>query len=309
MPPIPRGVNTEINEKQTELVASCDGRLVYHAGKFSVNTHLIIDDNVGYNIGNIAMPGDVTIRGNVEAGFLIYAKGNLVVEGVVENAYLSSKGDIHLKMGIKGDGAAVVEASGDIACKFAENATLRSQGSISAEYMVNCDISARNSINITRGKGALIGGTVHVGQKLEARTIGNAINRSITISMGMNPDLMQEIQNNRQHAETLRNKVLEHNKNIAFLERRTNLEPEYVRLLQQLKLDRSIQSMKISKLQKAIEQAEARFDPNSCEISFETIYPPASIQIGVCSYQVQHEWMMSKILLREGDIIVVPRTT
>lgn len=309
MPPIPRGVNTEINEKQTELVASCDGRLVYHAGKFSVDTHLIINDNVGYNIGNISMPGDVTIRGSVEAGFIIYAKGNLVVEGVVENAYLSSKGDIRLKMGIKGDGAAVVEALGDIDCKFAENATLRSQGSISAEYMVNCDISARNSINITRGKGALIGGTVHVGQKLEACTIGNAINRSITISMGMNPDLMQEIQNNRQHAETLRNKVLEHNKNIAFLERRPNLEPEYVRLLQQLKLDRSIQSMKISKLQNAIAQAEARFDPNSCEISFEMIYPPASIQIGVCSYQVQHEWMMSKILLREGDIIVVPRTT
>ena len=89
----------------------------------------------------------------------------------------------------------------------------------------------------------------------------------------MNPDLMQEIQNNRQRAETLRNKVLEHNKNIAFLERRTNLEPEYVRLLQQLKLDRSIQSMKISKLQKAIEQAEARFDPNSCEISLKRFTP------------------------------------
>lgn len=307
MPVIPRGANTEINEQGTELVASCDGRLVYHAGKFSVETHLIVNDNVGYNIGNITMPGDVTIRGSVEAGFIIYAKGNLTVEGVVENAYLSSKGDIFLKMGIKGDGAAVVEAAGDIDCKFAENATLRSHGSISAEYMVNCDISARHSIRITRGKGALIGGTVHVGQKLEARTIGNTINRSITISMGMDPDLMQEIQNNRQLVETLRNKVLEHSKNISFLERRSNLEPEYVRLLQQLKLDRSIQSMKISKLQSSIEQAEAMFDPNSCEISFETIYPPASIQIGVSSYQVQHEWMMSKILLREGDIIVVPR--
>lgn len=307
MPVIPRGANTEVNQQGTELVASCDGRLVYHAGKFSVETHLIINDNVGYNIGNIAMPGDVTIRGSVEAGFIIYAKGNLTVEGVVENAYLSSKGDIRLKMGIKGDGAAVVEAVGDIDCKFAENATLRSQGSISAEYMVNCDISARNAIHITRGKGALIGGTVHVGRLLEARTIGNTINRSITISMGMNPEMMQEIQNNRQRVETLRNKVLEHGKNIAFLERRSNLEPEYVRLLQQLKLDRSIQSMKISKLQNSIQQAEALFDPNACEISFETIYPPASIQIGVSSYQVQHEWMMSKILLRDGDIIVVPR--
>ena len=125
--------------------------------------------------------------------------------------------------------------------------------------------------------------------------------------MGMDPEMMQDIQNNRQRVETLRNKVLEHGKNIAFLERRSNLEPEYVRLLQQLKLDRSIQSMKISKLQNSIEKSEALFDPKACEISFETIYPPASIQIGVSSYQVQHEWMMSKILLRDGDIIVVPR--
>ncbi len=307
MPPVPMGTNVKYSGDKSKLVAQCEGRLIYSSNAFSVETRLVIDGDVDGNIGNITMPGDVIIKGNVLSGFTVYAKGSLSVSGVVENAYLSAQGDITINIGVKSDGAAVIESNKNIDCKFVENATLRAKGSITAEYIVNSNISALRDITITRGKGTLIGGNVRVGHKISAKTIGNSSNRAITISMGMDPEILQELQQNQKEAEQLEAKVADASKNISFLEGQETLDDTYKKLLQQLKFQRSIDSMHIVKLQKAIEKATEAFDSESCEIDADTFYPPATVHIGSSTYHSQKTWQKHKVIFRDGDISIIPK--
>lgn len=307
MPRVPMGKNLKYTADKTKIVAQCEGRLVFSSEAFSVETCLVISGDVDGNVGNIAMPGDVVIKGNVLSGFTVFAKGSLSVSGVVENAYLSAQGDITISIGVKSDGSAVIESNKNINCKFVENGTLRAKGSITAEYIVNSTISALRDINITRGKGTLIGGNVRVGRKISAKTIGNSTNRPITISMGMDPEVLQELQHNQKEMEQLEAKIAEASKNIAFLEEQDTLDAQYKKLHQQLKFQKSIDSMHVAKLQKAIEKAKESFDPEACEIETETFYPPATIHIGSSTYHSNNTWNFHKVVFREGDISVIPR--
>ncbi len=307
MPHIPIGTNVKYSSDKTKLIAQCEGRLVFCENAFSVETRLTINGDVDGNVGNIVMPGDVVIKGNVLSGFTVYAKGNLSVEGVVENAYLSAQGDITINIGVKSDGAAIIESNKNIDCKFVENATLRAKGNITAEYIVNSNISALHDIYITHGKGALVGGNVRVGHKISAKSIGNSTNRAITISMGMDPEILQELQQNKKELEQLESKVAETSKNIEFLEHQEALDQQYKKLLQQLKFQRSIDNMHIGKLQKTIEKAEESFDSEACEIASDVFYPPATIHIGSSTYHSQKTWNHHKVIFRDGDISIIPR--
>lgn len=306
MPRVPKGNNTEITKEQTELVTTCEGRLIYKNNCFSVTQELIIDDHVALNIGNIVMPGDVIIKGNVEPGFSIDAKGSITVEGVIENAQLTAGKDIHLKMGVKGDGAAVLKAQGDIQCKFAENSTLFAQ-SITAEYLINCNISARKDLIITNGKAVLIGGTVRVGRQLKVKTIGNNTNRMISITMGITPDFLQEIQQEKEALIQQEKELEEHTKNITFLSKKETLDTVYTQLLKQLKLNQSVLMMKIGKIKKKIAQQEQSVAPENSEIIVDNFYPPAAIQVGLASYHVKKQWRMSRFLYEEGEIVIKPQ--
>lgn len=74
--------------------------------------------------GNIDYPGNVTVRGNVKGGFSIIAKGDIVVEGVVEDALIQAGGQIIVKRGIHGMTKGILRAQGNVICKFIENATI-----------------------------------------------------------------------------------------------------------------------------------------------------------------------------------------
>ena len=306
MPPIPAGQNVKFSMDKTQLIAQCEGRLIFSENKFSVETTLVIHGNVDGNVGNIVMPGNIVIKGSVMSGFTIYAKGNISISGVIENAYVCALGDVEIKTGVKGDGNAVVESSKNISCKFVENATLRAKGNITAEYIVNSNISSLGDIFVTHGKGTLIGGTVRVGRKISAKIIGNSANRPLTITMGMDPEILQELQHHNKELKALESKLAETNKNITFLEDQPSLDDQYKKLLQQLKFQKTIDTMHVNKLQKAIDKLEESFSPEACEIETKTFYPPATIQIGSHIYQSTKVWQMHRVVFRDKEITFVP---
>ncbi len=306
MPRIPAGDNLKYSADKTKLLAACEGRVVFRDDNFCIDTQLVINSDVDGNVGNISMPGDVIIKGSVLSGFSVFAKGNITISGIVENAHVCALGDITISNGVKGDGNSLIESSKNIDCRFVENATLRAKGSIHAEYIVNSDISAFQDVIITRGKATLIGGSVRVGRKISAKTIGNAVNRPITISMGMDPEVLEQMQENKHEIAQLEQKIAQADKNIAFLQDQSSLDAQYTKLLHQLKFRRSIDSMHMTKLQKAVDKAMQEYDPLACEIEADTFYPPASIHIGTSSYALQKVWQKHKIVFRDGDISVIP---
>lgn len=71
-------------------------------GKVFVSDVYEVPADVDNSTGNIEYSGSVTVRGNVKGGFRISAKGDIVVEGIVEDAELYAGGQIIVKRGIHG---------------------------------------------------------------------------------------------------------------------------------------------------------------------------------------------------------------
>ena len=113
-------VNHVISEDGKELITLVSGHVVLESDKVFVSNVLELVD-VDNSTGDIDYNGDVSIKGNVLAGFTVKASGNVVVTGVVEGATVIAGGDITLNRGVQGMNKAVIKAGGKIVSKFIES--------------------------------------------------------------------------------------------------------------------------------------------------------------------------------------------
>ena len=86
--PLPLGKGTAKRGENT-VIAAIDGQIVDSKTKIAVDPHLVVRSSVGVSTGNIDFDGSVEIKGNVEAGFMVKATGDIEIGGVV------SGGDVH----------------------------------------------------------------------------------------------------------------------------------------------------------------------------------------------------------------------
>ena len=107
------GRNLVISEDGKELITLVSGHVVLESDKVFVSNVLELVD-VDNSTGDIDYNGDVSIKGNVLAGFTVKASGNVVVTGVVEGATVIAGGDITLNRGVQGMNKAVIKAGGKI---------------------------------------------------------------------------------------------------------------------------------------------------------------------------------------------------
>ncbi len=183
----------EVEEEGKIVLRSRIGGVLEHTqGQISVNHHLPINGDVGIETGNIDFDGSISIRGTIQSGYAVIAKGDISIEGPegVSGAKLikSSEGDIYIRGGIFGLGETRVEAGGNIFVKHVNEANLSAGESISIGfYAIGSNLKA-TSILVDERKGKIIGGkavakkeilTSIAGNRLERRTelIVNSVNK------------------------------------------------------------------------------------------------------------------------------------
>lgn len=117
---------------------------------------------------------DVEIRGNVETGNHIEAKGNIVIIGDVDHSRIfSHEGSITVHGMVSGFQTSLV-AYNDITVNSVRNATLRARGKIHVLYeCIEGHLVAREAIFCKEGKGTIVGGSVEAGMEIETRFLGN----------------------------------------------------------------------------------------------------------------------------------------
>lgn len=177
---------------KTVLRSRIGGVLEHIQGLISVNHHLPINGDIGVETGNIEFEGSVSIRGTVQAGYSVIAKGDISIEGPegVSGAKLikSLEGDIFIRGGIFGLGETRIEAGGNIFVKHVNEAHLIAGEDVNIGfYSLGSNIKG-HSILVDERKGKIIGGTAIAksvivtaisGNRLERRTelIINSINK------------------------------------------------------------------------------------------------------------------------------------
>lgn len=155
--------------------------------------------DIDNSTGDIEYNGDVTIKGNILAGFSVKAKGDVVVQGVVEGATVIAGGNITFNRGIQGMNKAVIKAGGNIVSKFIESVSLvEAGGNIESDSILHSRVVAKGFIKATGKKGLIIGGDVKATSFIEAKTIGNEMGTTTVVGVGVNPTMkkrMDELKN------------------------------------------------------------------------------------------------------------------
>lgn len=192
---------TEVEEPgKTVLRAMFGGSLEFiDGGIVSVGQQLIINGDVGPETGSITFDGAVTVYGTVLAGYSVNATGDISIEGNegITNAkeICSAEGDLYIKGGVFGGDLSIIEASGDIFIKHANNCKLHARELHVGLYILGSEVVAQNVL-VDKNRGKIIGGRIEALYRIECAYAGNSHERATHLhARGIDKDMIyMEIQ-------------------------------------------------------------------------------------------------------------------
>lgn len=224
-PRIPEGRGTALTKDGQKLVSLIDGHLSRSSGP-SGQTTLHVDDtfvlkgSVDMTTGNLDCIGACVIRGHVNEGFRVAARGDITIAGDAEGSeFVSHEGSVIFEKGLRGQNKAHVTAKLDIVAKFIENAHIEAGRDIRIEeHALHSTIKAGRDILSEGRPGALIGGRIYVMRKLSCRQLGAETNPRTFVYLGdwisgAAREALEKVQTHLQdlhaQAEGMRNALLE----------------------------------------------------------------------------------------------------
>jgi uncharacterized protein (DUF342 family) len=129
--------------------------------------------------------GAVLLDGRRSSGFRVDATGSIYINGSVEAAEVySEKGDIVIASGILGKGRAKIITSGNLICRFLQDAQVGAKKDVIIEhYAINCSISAGGKVLLVQNEGLIRGGRAYAEGGMKAVEVGSQ--QSIPTDIGI----------------------------------------------------------------------------------------------------------------------------
>lgn len=303
------GNQISINEDKTEIYSDVTGHVSLVNGKVFVSNVYTVPADVDNSIGNIVYEGSVHVAGNVKGGFTIKASGDVIVEGIVENAIIEAGGQIVVKHGIHGMHKGVLSSRTNVIAKYIENATVRAGGYVEAEVILNSQVSALAEVRVHGRKGLINGGKIRSGLTIEAENLGTEMGTITEIEVGVDPAkkerfivLNKEISSRSKEHEKA--KVIINNYG-QILKRGEHLPQDKLLYVQKLAIEYKNEQAELDKLR--AEMREIRMEMMASDHSFvvvsKDVYPGVSISIGDLSYHLQNKQSHVKFKKEDGQIV------
>lgn len=305
------GNKVRMSEDGLKMYSEVDGHVSLVDDKVFVSDNYEVATDVGPSTGDIEYDGNITVKGNVVSGYTVRARGDIIVEGVVEAATLFAMGQIILKRGIQGGTKGKLHADGNIVSKFIENAEVYSGGYIQTESIMHSNIMCRGDVIVGGKKGFITGGEIHSGSMISAKMAGNTMGTRTLLEVGIDPaviDEYRELEKNipamTEESEKINQLLLAYAKKIKAGEKFDarvvlSIKDSSARKKQ---LDEDIETNKerYAKLQKDIENS----DGGTVKI-MDIIYPGCRIIISNVSYFIKNEIQHSRFIRDKADIKIM----
>lgn len=306
------GNHIKISEDRTEIYSEVTGHASLVERKVFVADVFEVPADVDNTTGNIVYDGNVSIKGNVKSGFSVRAKGNIIIEGVVEAAFLSAGGQIIVKRRINGMGKGRVEANESLISKFIENATVISGGFIETGCILHSQVSAGADIRVGGKKGFVSGGLIRAGNVIEAQTIGSEMGTITKIEVGVDPSV-KERHGEVQESVTKISKEIEKMRPILVnfnekLQKKEKISPERIQQVQSIAKEfREKQKLLVSQKKELKELKEKVQMGTNAKIKVRgNIYPGVSITISDVSMNVKSQRSFTRYVKERGEIVARP---
>jgi uncharacterized protein (DUF342 family) len=241
---LPMGKNTKLSEDRLTLLSAINGCVEYQNGKVNVYNVFTVNGGVGNTTGNVVFDGSIVVNGDVAAGFLVKAAGNINVVGNVEGATLEAGGDIRIVAGLVGQGRGTAACGGSFKALFVENAEVTARGDVTADVFMHSQVRCGGSLIADGRHGSVIGGHYVVARDVRAMTVGAPSGVATTFEMGVDPTVMA--------------RAKDINAQVKALEAEQVKLGQIVQLLLPLREANKLAKDKIDILEKAIATKESR---------------------------------------------------
>lgn len=174
-------------------IADFSGKIEKRENKITISPVYEVNEEVGVEIGDIEFFGDVIIHSSVTNGATVKAKGNITVDGFVENCTIKAFGDIILLKGVKGSERTVIEAYGNITAEYIEYSEVSAKGDIIADVIFKSDVNCSGLIKLEGKRKHIVGGHVSSVEGISAGSIGNKFGVITDISVGLSSERRQAL--------------------------------------------------------------------------------------------------------------------
>lgn len=302
------GENTHLSEDELELIASTDGAIVYRSGTVSVKEVMTISGSIDYKIGNINCVGSIRIAGDVHAGFEVIAGGNVEIGGDVETCKIEAGGDVLIKGGCRGSGEGWIKAGGNVIVKFAEGQHIEAGGCVvSGGELINCEVTAKDSVVIKGRHGKIIGGTINAGTQIRASFAGSDAGTPTVLAVAYDEVVMKQYRetiDELQRLESDKERVKESLVSLYRLQIDNKLTPEQEKVLaklEQFKKDLPAELEKLNEVKLSLEEKMSELRHASIIID-EVIYPGVKAYFGIIYREIE-EVIAKRKLVYDGSQI------
>lgn len=288
--PIPQGKNTEVRN-DNELYATIDGQIVDSTRKIDIDPHLDINSSVGAGTGNINFVGGVSIRGNVEAGFMVKATGDIEIGGMVNGAVVEGR-NITIKGGINGQNKGHIKATENVQAMFAENAVVEAgRDIILTDVALHSQLRAGNMVIVEEKRGMITGGSIAASEEIRCKMAGNAAAVVTKMSVGIDPTIQQRYQEICRECKEDRGRLKQITQMLNTLGKIdvSRLPQQRIDQINALTRSQFPLAGKIKRAEKeiqALEEAMSRMKEGKIRVA-DTVYPGVRISINSVIMNVQ----------------------
>ncbi len=154
-------------EKEWKIISKIDGSLILTDNFVSVVKTYVVDSDVNFKTGNIKNEnGGVVIRGSVNPDFQVSASHDVVVEGLVDNAFIQSRERIIILGSALGE-RCEIRANGNIEVGIVNKAKVSSKAKINIRSeSYHADLYSDDAISIESRSGRVGGGPLKAINKI-----------------------------------------------------------------------------------------------------------------------------------------------
>ena len=236
------------------------------------------------------------------------AGGDVTVTSHLNAATIISEGNVTINKGFRGKNKGKIEAKGDVSVKFVENGIIEVRGNLFVgEALMHSRVKAGGKV-VVDGKGLIVGGFIHSGGNIDAKTIGSGLATKTEIKVGVDPVLLEEeeVKLNKQHEVTDNLEKLQ--KAISMLaeqESKGLLSPDRLEQLNKLRETRELLIVEERELAESLEEIKNSITSMQHGVIYvrQKLFPGVRVSIANSNYIVKDERGRSKMIYDNGEVV------
>lgn len=302
------GENVAAGEGGQTLTAAVDGILYIENDQFCVYEQKIIDGDLDRPQGTLQVSGNLYIGGNVDGGASVEATGDIVIDGKVGQARVTStKGTIHVRQGICGaDGKTFITAAGQVQSPVIEWARVDAGTSVIAEIISNCKIQCGGTVYAMTGRGMIVTSQICAQDSILCLRVGNVTGERSRFSVGYPPDIQEKWMTIKLEIVELQSIIQELWEPVLTLRKKGSRITEAEKsLLAQLKERRDMNLSRLGELKEEIRVVNQMLDKKSRgKIRCEKVYPVLEVQFGRLTEEIITVEEKCNIHVENGAILL-----